>query len=126
MAQVAEIFLIEAPAEAVAGNRVDIRVHIESKASTWAGIKVGGALEYGGYYWSGLVFPNDWANFQPGQSYYFDGYFTMPQENVKVHVYSYYYADGYWLLDDEKTKDIKLAALAPSFSEFKITDYRTV
>jgi len=126
MAQVAEIFLIEAPAEAAAGSRVDIRVHIKSNASTWAGIRVGGALEYGVSPWPGITFPNNWANFPPGESYYFEGYFTMPDKKVTIHAYSYYYADGRWHFDDEKTRDIKLAELVPILSEFKITDYRKV
>jgi len=132
MAQVAEIFLIEAPAEAVAGARVDIRVHIKNKANVTAGIMVGGALENDEIPWPKIIFPNDWANFPPWQEYSFEGYFTMPYyppgKVITIHAYSYYYSDPYWYPDDAKTRDIKIVAEveppAPTFSAFKITDYR--
>lgn len=126
MAQVAEILLIESPAEAVAGSRVDIRVHIKNTATVEVGIMVDGALEYGVTPWPGITFPNNWANFPADQSYYFEGYFTMPSAGVKIHAYSYWYGDGSWHPDDEKTKDVELTELVPAFSEFEITDYRKV
>jgi hypothetical protein len=110
MALYAEITSIEVVSSAPAGSRVDVRVTIKNKASVETGIKVGGALEYGVTPWPGITFPNDWANFPPGQSYYFDGYFTMPDKAVTVHAYSYWYgADGTWHFDDEKTKSVALA-----------------
>jgi hypothetical protein len=108
MALYAEITNIEVVSSAPAGSRVDVRVTIKNKYSATIGIMVGGTLEYGVTPWPGITFPNDWANFPPGQSYYFDGYFTMPQVNVKIHAYSYWYGDGSWHFDDEKTKDVSV------------------
>jgi hypothetical protein len=126
MALYAEITNIEVVSEANAGSQVSVRVTIKNKASVETGIMVGGALEYGVSPWPGITFPNNWANFPPGVSYYFDGYFTMPPANVKIHAYSYWYGDGAWHFDDEKTKDVKLAGLVSAFSEFRITDYQKV
>lgn len=127
MAQYADIYLIEAPSEAMAGIRVDIRVHIKNLYSAPIGIMVGGALEYGVTPWPGITFPNDRADFPPGESYYFEGYFTMPDSDVTIHAYSYWYGtDGMWHLDDEMTKDVRLSELAPEVTQFEITDYVTV
>jgi len=124
MAQVAEIIEIVAPSEAVAGSTVTIRVTIKNKASVEAGIMVGGALEYGPTPWPSITFPNDWANFPPGESYYFEGYFTMPDSDVTIHAYSYWYgSDGLWHFDDEKTKDVNLTELAPEVTQFEISNY---
>ncbi|MFC1910560.1 hypothetical protein ACFLXC_04670 [Chloroflexota bacterium] len=123
MAAVAEIIDIEADSSAPAGSQVNVRVTLRNKATVTAGIMVGGGLEYGASPWPTISFPVNQANFPPGQSYYFDGYFTMPAANLTLHIYSYYYADGLWHFDDEKTKDVGLAALSPAFSAFQVIDY---
>jgi len=129
MAQVAEIIEIVAPSEAVAGITVTIRVTIKNIASVEAGIMVGGALEYGPTPWPSITFPNDWANFPPGESYYFEGYFTMPDSDVTIHAYSYWYGRlpgetwDSWHFDNEKTKDVKLTELASDVTQFEISDY---
>ena len=124
MAAIAEITNIETVNSAPSGGRVDVRVTVRNKSAVTAGIMVGGALEHGVSPWPGITFPNNWANFPAGQSYYFDGNFLMPSANVLLHIYSYYYADGLWYFDDEKTKNISLAALSPAFSAFHVIDYR--
>lgn len=126
MAHYAEIVEIVAPAEAVAGSRVDITVTIRNKHLSTIGILPHGALEYGESPWPTISFPDGWANVAGGQTHSFDGHFTMLDREVKIHVYSYYYSGGLWYFDDEKTKDVKVTELSPAFSEFKITDYRTV
>lgn len=111
MAQYAEITNIEVPDKAVAGSRVDVRVTIKNKASFEIGIMVGGALEYGVTPWPTITFPNNWANFPAGQSYYFGGYFTMPSARTKVHAYSYFYTAEGWVFDDEEIKTIEVAGV---------------
>lgn len=124
MAQVAEISEIAAPARAVAGSRVDIRVTLKNKASVTAGIMIGGILHPVGTH---INFPLDWANFPPGVAYYFDGYFTMPSSGITLYLNSYYYGEqGAWVPDDFKTKSVGLEALVPVFSQFQISDYRAV
>jgi len=105
-----EITVVEAPASASAGSLVQVRVSIKNKTSSTIGIMVGGALEYGVSPWPTISFPNNWANFPAGQSYYFDGTFTMPAYAVVIHAYSYYYgSDSLWHFDDEKTKSVGLS-----------------
>ena len=105
-----EITVVEAPASASAGSLVQVRVSIKNKTSSTIGIMVGGALEYGVSPWPTISFPTYWANFPAGQSYYFDGTFTMPAYAVVIHAYSYYYgSDNLWHFDDEKTKSVGLS-----------------
>lgn len=111
-----EITSVEAPASAVAGSLVTVRVTIKNKYSSVIGIMVSGALEYGVTPWPTIAFPTAWANFPAGASYYFDGSFTMPAYAVVIHAYSYYYGgDGSWHYDDEKTRNISIAT-QPVFS----------
>jgi len=105
-----EITAVEAPASASAGSLVQVRVTIKNKTASTIGIMVGGALESGVSPWPTISFPNYWANFPAGQSYYFDGTFTMPAYAVVIHAYSYYYgADSAWHFDDERTKSVGLS-----------------
>jgi len=127
MALYAQITEIVAPSQAVSGNRVDITVRIKNLYSSLISLMVGGALEYGVSPWPGISFPQSGANVEGGATYSFNGYFYMPDQAVTLHAYSYWYgADGYWHFDDEKTKDISLAALTPLVSEFTITDFSKV
>jgi hypothetical protein len=122
-----EITEIVAPAEAVAGSRVDMTVKIKNTHAAQMGIMVGGALEYGPTPWPGIEFPTNQVNVPAGGTHSFDGYFTMPDSNVTIHAYSYWYgSDGYWHFDDEKTKNVSLAELLPEFSRFEIVDYAVV
>lgn len=127
MAQYAEIVEIVAPAEAVAGSRVDITVRIKNKYSSAIGIMVGGALEYGVTPWPGIEFPSNWANVPGGVTQSFNGYFTMPDKKATIHAYSYYYAEGSWHFDDEMTKVINPAAAFESqFGSIEIVSYAKV
>ena len=121
----ADIVEIVAPSSAVAGQTVNIQVKIKNKYSSTIGIMVGGALDYGVTPWPGIEFPADRANVPGGATQSFDGWFTMPDSDIRIHVYSYYYSaeTGYWYFDDEKTKNVSLAELVPAFSDFKIKDY---
>ena len=127
MAQYAEIIEMMSPAEAQAGNRVDITVKIKNKYASTIGIMVGGVLEYGVTPWPGITFPTNWANVAGGATQSFDGYFTMPDRRVTVHAYSYYYAEGSWHFDDEMTKVVDLAEAVPSqFGSIEIVNYAKV
>jgi hypothetical protein len=123
----ADVVSIVAPSEAYSGSRVDITVKIKNLYTSTIGIMVGGALEYGVTPWPGIEFPTNWANVAAGATQSFDGYFTMPNKDVKIHAYSYYYgSDGLWHFDDEMTKTVYLVALTPQVSEFRILDYYKV
>jgi len=116
-----EVISVEAPASAVAGSLVSVRVTIKNKYSALIGIMVGGALKYGVSPWPTINFPNSWANFPAGASYYFDGSFIMPAFAVEIHAYSYYYGgDGSWHFDDEKTRNVSLEAAEAEFRELSV------
>ena len=125
MAQYADIIEIVAPSQAAAGNLVDITVRIKNTYSGVISIMVGGALEYGVSPWTGIDFPESWANVEGGATRSFSGSFVMPNKKVTIHAYSYWYgSDGYWYFDDELTKTVDVAAAPqPSISEFRIVDY---
>jgi len=120
-----DIVEIDAPGEAVAGQRVDIEVKIKNTYSATIGIMVGGALDYGETPWPTIDFPDNSANVAAGATHTFHGSFTMPDSDVTIHAYSYFYgSDGYWYFDDEETKDVTVVELVPEFSQFEILDYR--
>ena len=125
MAQYADIIEIVAPAEAVAGSRVDITVKIKNTHSAAIGIMVGGALEYGVSPWPGITFPTSSTNVNAGATYSFSGYFTMPDRKVTIHAYSYWYgADGAWYFDDEMTEVVNpTEVVASQFGSIEIMRY---
>lgn len=110
MANYADIINIEAPSGAIIGSQVEVKVYVRNLASVVTGIMVGGAIENS---WMTVSFPNNYTNFEPGQTYYFTGYFNMPSTNAKVHIYSYWYSDddGAWHFDDTMTKDVSVVSV---------------
>ena len=127
MAQYVQIVEIVAPSQAIAGERVDITVRVKNLYSAPIGVMVGGGLEYGVSPWPGITFPENNTNVDGGAVQSFSGNFIMPDKAVTIHAYSYWYgADGYWYFDDEKTKYVSLATLAPQVSEFRIADFYKV
>ena len=125
MAQYADIVEIVAPAEAAQGSRVDITIKVKNTHSSAIGIMVGGALEYGVSPWPGISFPDPSANVNAGVTYFFSGYFTMPDKKVTIHAYSYYYgADSSWHFDDEMTRAVNPAQEVESqFGSIEIVTY---
>ncbi len=127
MAQYADIIEIVVPAQAAAGDRVDITVRIKNTYSVAIGIMVAGALDYGISPWPDIDFPSNNDNVDGGVTCSFNGSFIMPDSKVTIHAYSYWYgADGYWYFDDEMTKVVNLVTLTPQVSEFKIADFYKV
>jgi hypothetical protein len=124
MALHAQINEIVAPSQAVSGSRVDITVRIKNLYSATISLMAGGALEYGVSPWPGITYPQNWADVGAGATYSFNGYFYMPNKAVTIHAYSYWYgADSAWHIDDEKTRNVNLAALTPLISEFRIANF---
>ena len=127
-----EILGISAPEEANAGQTVSVVVVVKA-LSYYLRVMVVGVPEYSslpsGVYITGLG-PNEAIRDIPAAEWAtFGGYFTMPSEDVRVHVYVYYLGgDNYYHLDSEATQVVKLAGgpTAPSISEFKISDYLKV
>lgn len=131
MASYTEITEIVAPAEAVVGSKVGIIVRIKNIGSVITTIMAVGVPEYPGLppavYIDGLYPFTAMVDTLSGWVAEFTGSFIMPSSGVKIHIYSYWYgADGYWHLDNEKTKDVKLTELVPSFSEFSVASFSKV
>jgi len=125
MALYADIIDLAAPGNAASGSLVNFTAVARNTYPSAIGVKVSGALEYNGGYWSGIVIPTDVVNIDGGASYTFSGYFYMPAVSVVIHIYSYWYgADGQWYYDDEMTRTVSLGSVgAPSVAEFRISDF---
>ena len=117
-----EITTIEAPASANAGSLVQVKVTIKNKYASVIGVMVGGALEYGVSPWPTIDFPVLWVEVLGGQSYSFNGSFSMPAYTVVIHAYSYYYGvDKMWHFDDERTKSVSLEQLQTEFRNLSVS-----
>jgi len=112
---VTEIVEIVAPDEAPAGSRVDITVSIRNLHTTTVTIGVGAELEYGVTPRPTVTFRVSYANVPPGGVYSFTGHFTMPESDVTIHAFSYFWdtATMGWIREDEETKTVRLAVVAP-------------
>ena len=101
-----EIVDIVAPSSAPAGARVDVTIRIKNTWSASVHIAAVGV-------WDSEERFIDWLDYwiSPGSTHSFSGSFIMPARDVTIHAYSYYEAaDGYLYFDDEKEKDVDLAA----------------
>ncbi len=124
MAQYADILSVEVPAEANAGEIVDVRVEIKNLYTAVISVKVIGIIFVKGIAWAYVTFPTTYVNLDPDHKYQFWGYFTMPNNNVVVQAVSYWYgADGQWHSDDVMVKEIKLAAPPTDLGELQDIRY---
>jgi len=125
LALYAEVVEIVCPAQAVPGDHVDITVRIKNLYSAAIGILAYGALECGVIPWPVIDFPDNSATVESGETWSFNGSFTMPGNPATIHAYSYWWGDdGNWHYDDELTASINPAAIAePDVSDFRIQDY---
>ncbi len=104
-----DLIRIECPAEAYAGDIVEIYVYIKNQHSSTIGVKpkaiVNGAIE--------AVFTVPYSNIPAGYTYYFTGHFIMPSADAEIRAESYYYGeDGQWHFEDFQTRTVKLRAAA--------------
>ncbi len=123
MAQYAEIVEIAAPDGATTRSRVDFTVKVKNLYSAPIAIMVGGILANAP---GELTFPDgDWANVPAGETHTFPGYFTMPNTNAVLRIFSYWY-DGemYWYPDDMKEETVNLATPVPVFSELAVASFQ--
>ena len=124
MAVVAQIVNVTAPASAPAGSTVIVDVHVKNLGYAPGGynyIAVTGAFDSSSPAWQ-----FDYLQLAPQETAVFRGWFTMPSQNVKLTVWSFYWDGTQWVHDDTASVDIALTGLAPAFSDFLITDYMAV
>lgn len=114
-----EITNIVAPSEASQGQVVDVAVDINDIWSGSVHVYCVAVLDSENRFIDWL---SAWQN--PGDIIRYRGSFIMPNTAVTINAYSYYEGtDGYMHSDDSKSKNVALAELAPTITEFKILDF---
>lgn len=100
-----ELVAIIAPAEAAAGDLVTVEVRVKNLYTGPMYISVAG--QYNGTL---ISFSPDYASVGAGATYSFTTSFTMPNNDIRLHVWSYYWTGEEWYPDDYSYVDIALAA----------------
>ena len=121
MAQVAEIVNVIAPINAPPGEQVIVDVRVKNVGYSSRSVSVTGSTDTVSLQWQ-----FDYLTLLPGETVVFRGWFTMPAENVRVNIWSWYWDETQWIYDDTAFVDMALSAISPVFNEFRITDYRVV
>jgi len=114
-----DIVEVIAPDKAIVGDTVQVIVRVKNLYTEAIYIAVTGR-----YNETNLSFSPPNAAVSAGQTYDFTTFFTMPQKDIRVHLWSWYWARE-WYQDDYTYKDI-IAEAVPVFKELKIEDYVTV
>lgn len=100
-----EIVNIIAPAQAAYGDLVTVEVRVRNLYSEPIYISVAG--QYNGAL---ISFSPEYANVGAGATYSFTGSFSMPNNDVRLHIWSYYWTGEEWYPDDYSYVDIALTA----------------
>jgi len=115
-----DIVEIIAPAEVASGDKVSIEVRVKNIGDYSFYIAVTG--RYNGV---DMAFSPDYANVGAGATYSFTSSFTMPDNDVKVDVWSFYWTGSEWYQDDHDYVNIRLKALPePEFRGFGVNEYQ--
>ncbi|MBA7468411.1 hypothetical protein ES707_03661 [subsurface metagenome] len=116
-----DIVAIVAPAEALAGELVNVEARVQNLAGYAIYISTSGKFDNTIF----NLYP-EYATVGAGVTHSFSGSFTMPNKGVRVYVWSYYWNGEQWRVDDEAYVDIALKELVPEFSGFGLTEYTRV
>jgi hypothetical protein len=122
-----DITKIESPGSAAPGQVVNIKVTAKNKSTT-----IDRYILVMGTYDSYQIYSEpQYALVAPQGTQVFTISFTMPARSLVLGIWSYIWVEypdqpGYWYNDDYREVTINLAELVPAFSEFKITDYKTI
>ncbi|GAI60043.1 unnamed protein product [marine sediment metagenome] len=100
-----EIVAISAPDSAAYGDLVNIEVRVRNLHT--GPIYIAVDAQYNG---SRISFSPEYASVGAGATYSFTGSFSMPNNDVRLHVWSYYWTGEEWHDDDYSYVDIALAA----------------
>jgi hypothetical protein len=101
-----DIVSITAPSQASYGQTVNVTVKVKNLASYAIYIAVTG--RYDGVT---IPFSPDYASVGAGATYSFTSLFTMPNNNIKLEVWSWYWTGTEWYQDDYEYVNIALAAV---------------
>lgn len=103
-----QIVGIIAPSEAAYGDLVSIEVRVRNLYTTPIYIAVTG--RYDGV---DILFSPDYISVGAGATYSFSSSFTMPNNDVRLHVWSFYWTGTDWYQEDYSYVDIALGVEAP-------------
>lgn len=98
-----DIINIIAPSQAWAGDPVSIEVQVRNLHAAAIYIAVSG--RYNGV---DIAFSPEYATVDAGGTYSFTSSFTMPNNDVRVHIWSFYWTGAEWYQDDYDYIDIAL------------------
>lgn len=116
-----EILSISAPASASPGDRVPVEVRVQSLYASPIYIAV--TSRYNGI---DLFFSPDYALVNTYAVQTFTASFIMPNNDVRLDVWSFYWLEPEWYQDDYGYIDIAVAAVPESaFRGFGISEYQT-
>jgi len=99
-----DIISITAPSSAKYGDTVSVTVKVKNLYTS--AIYIGASGRYDG---SGAFSPN-YASVEAGATYSFTYSFTMPNQNIRLDVWSWYWTGTEWYQDDYEYVNIALAA----------------
>ena len=116
-----QITEITAPSSAIAGDTVYIVARVKNLGTYAFYIAVTAVYDS-----SDIPITPSYQSIAPGAIGVYNGYFTMPNNKVRVYVWSYYWTGSAWYLDDQAYVDIALAVSKPVVSAFQIADYAKV
>ena len=116
-----DIIKIDAPSNASAGEQVIVDVSVKNPSGSDQYIAITGVYDS-----TSIPFQFDYLLVSPQQTVVFRGWFTMPSNNVRVTVWSWYWDGSKWVQEDQMTRDIALVTLTPQVSEFQIADFYKV
>ncbi|GAJ04968.1 unnamed protein product, partial [marine sediment metagenome] len=110
-----EILNMWATAGPLAGDQVNVTAIVKNISAESLYITCTGLYDD-----TPLTFSPDYTWIDPGKNYTFTASFTMPNKDIRLHVWSYYWTGTEWLWDDYVSLDIALGeAPPPTKEEFK-------
>ncbi len=97
-----DLIKIEHPPKASYGDTVEIQVYAKNQHSEAIYLRVRTFV-------NGVIpVPTGYCVAQPGVTYIFTGYFTMPNEDAEIKAESGYWAESGWHYDDYQTRTVCL------------------
>lgn len=117
-----EIIFIICPSSASPGSRVDVTARVKNLYTTPIYLSCSAKYNDTIFY----LFP-EYLTASPGTVYSFEGSFIMPNNDVRVHIWSFFWTGTEWYQDDYAYKDISVSEvpLEPTFSGLEINFNKT-
>jgi len=118
MVKYADIIEIDAPSSASEGDTVIVDVSVKNIGTSDQNLAVTAVFDS-----TSFPFQFDYLLVSPGQTVTFRGLFTMPAQNVKITVWSWYWEGSEWVQDDRHEKQVGLDEATSEFGSIEIVRY---